>query len=78
MKQVSTWVGNTLADVHCLKTQVFYHITELLLSHQLLSGFVSSVEDHGYLIDIGVSGTNAFLPRQKAQNYIKTVKSGKK
>ncbi|XP_061228578.1 protein RRP5 homolog isoform X2 [Neopsephotus bourkii] len=42
----------------------------------LLSGVVSSVEDHGYLIDIGVSGTNAFLPRQKAQNYIKTVKRG--
>ncbi|KAM9012126.1 protein RRP5 homolog isoform 1-T3 [Ara ararauna] len=47
-----------------------------LASGMLLSGFVSSVEDHGYLIDIGVSGTNAFLPRQKAQNYIKTVKRG--
>ncbi|KAM6306459.1 protein RRP5 homolog [Aegotheles albertisi] len=42
----------------------------------LLSGFVSSVEDHGYLIDIGVNGTHAFLPRQKAQNYIKAVKRG--
>ncbi|KAM9282065.1 protein RRP5 homolog isoform 2-T2 [Cariama cristata] len=42
----------------------------------LLSGFVSSVEDHGYLIDIGVSGTHAFLPRQKAQRYIKAVKRG--
>ncbi|XP_010009634.1 PREDICTED: protein RRP5 homolog [Nestor notabilis] len=47
-----------------------------LASGMLLSGFVSSVEDHGYLIDIGVSGTNAFLPRQKARNYIKTVKRG--
>uniref|UniRef100_A0A8B9ISK9 Protein RRP5 homolog n=1 Tax=Amazona collaria TaxID=241587 RepID=A0A8B9ISK9_9PSIT len=47
-----------------------------LASGMLLSGFVSSVEDHGYLIDIGVSGTNAFLPRQKAQNYIKTAKRG--
>uniref|UniRef100_A0A8C6JJU5 Protein RRP5 homolog n=1 Tax=Melopsittacus undulatus TaxID=13146 RepID=A0A8C6JJU5_MELUD len=47
-----------------------------LASGMLLSGFVSSVEDHGYLIDIGVNGTNAFLPRQKAQNYIKTVKKG--
>ncbi|NXG68658.1 RRP5 protein, partial [Baryphthengus martii] len=42
----------------------------------LLSGFVSSVEDHGYLIDIGVHGTHAFLPRQRAQNYIKAVKRG--
>ncbi|NXF33701.1 RRP5 protein, partial [Nyctibius bracteatus] len=47
-----------------------------LASGMLLSGFVSSVEDHGYLIDIGVSGTHAFLPRQKAQNYIKAVKKG--
>ncbi|NXX86292.1 RRP5 protein, partial [Urocolius indicus] len=42
----------------------------------LLSGIVSSMEDHGYLIDIGVSGTHAFLPRQKAQNYIKAIKRG--
>ncbi|NXT27330.1 RRP5 protein, partial [Syrrhaptes paradoxus] len=47
-----------------------------LASGMLLSGFVSSVEDHGYLIDIGVSGTHAFLPRQKAQNYIKAVMRG--
>ncbi|XP_010127609.1 PREDICTED: protein RRP5 homolog [Chlamydotis macqueenii] len=47
-----------------------------LASGMLLSGIVSSMEDHGYLIDIGVSGTHAFLPRQKAQNYIKAVKRG--
>uniref|UniRef100_A0A8C3B8X6 Protein RRP5 homolog n=1 Tax=Cairina moschata TaxID=8855 RepID=A0A8C3B8X6_CAIMO len=47
-----------------------------LTSGMLLSGFVSSAEDHGYLIDIGVNGTHAFLPRQKAQNYIKAVKRG--
>ncbi|XP_062436335.1 protein RRP5 homolog isoform X1 [Rhea pennata] len=47
-----------------------------LTSGMLLSGLVSSVEDHGYLIDIGVSGTNAFLPRQKARSYIKLVKKG--
>ncbi|KAJ1140728.1 hypothetical protein NDU88_007070, partial [Pleurodeles waltl] len=42
-----------------------------LMPGMLLSGCVSSVEDHGYLIDIGVGGNKAFLPRQKAQNYIK-------
>ncbi|NXP19863.1 RRP5 protein, partial [Scytalopus superciliaris] len=42
----------------------------------LLSGSVSSVEDHGYLIDIGVTGTHAFLPHEKAKNYIKAVKRG--
>ncbi|NXA52839.1 RRP5 protein, partial [Nothocercus julius] len=47
-----------------------------LTAGMLLSGTVSSVEDHGYLIDVGVRGTNAFLPRQKAQNYIKLAKKG--
>ncbi|XP_071604451.1 protein RRP5 homolog [Heliangelus exortis] len=50
--------------------------TLALASGMLLSGFVSSVEDHGYLIDIGVSGTHAFLPREKAQNYIRALKRG--
>ncbi|XP_064000521.1 protein RRP5 homolog [Pogoniulus pusillus] len=50
--------------------------TSALAQGMLLSGFVASVEDHGYLIDIGVSGAHAFLPRQKAQNYVKAVKKG--
>nr|XP_021391992.1 protein RRP5 homolog [Lonchura striata domestica] len=47
-----------------------------LTAGMLLSGSVLSVEDHGYLIDIGVTGTHAFLPHQKAKNYIKAVKKG--
>uniref|UniRef100_A0A8C3DLD0 Protein RRP5 homolog n=1 Tax=Corvus moneduloides TaxID=1196302 RepID=A0A8C3DLD0_CORMO len=47
-----------------------------LAAGMLLSGSVLSVEDHGYLIDIGVTGTHAFLPHQKAKNYIKAVKKG--
>ncbi|XP_073541438.1 protein RRP5 homolog [Phyllobates terribilis] len=35
-----------------------------------LCGCVSSIEDHGYLIDLGIGGTKAFLPRQKAQVYL--------
>ncbi|XP_044293915.1 protein RRP5 homolog isoform X1 [Varanus komodoensis] len=42
----------------------------------LLSGCISSVEDHGYLIDIGVHNTKAFLPRQKAQSYLQSTKKG--
>uniref|UniRef100_A0A8C8RC37 Protein RRP5 homolog n=1 Tax=Pelusios castaneus TaxID=367368 RepID=A0A8C8RC37_9SAUR len=42
----------------------------------LLSGLVSSVEDHGYLIDIGISGTKAFLPRLKSQSDIKSASKG--
>ncbi|NXU93455.1 RRP5 protein, partial [Xiphorhynchus elegans] len=47
-----------------------------LTTGMLLSGSVSSVEDHGYLIDIGVTGTHAFLPYEKAKNYIKAAKRG--
>ncbi|XP_034155929.2 protein RRP5 homolog [Pangasianodon hypophthalmus] len=39
-----------------------------------LSGCVESVEDHGYLIDIGVSGTKAFLPKEKAKDEAETPK----
>ncbi|XP_066549502.1 protein RRP5 homolog [Amia ocellicauda] len=42
-----------------------------LKAGQLLSGIVASIEDHGYLVDIGVSGTKAFLPRQKAKEDLK-------
>ncbi|XP_056385651.1 protein RRP5 homolog isoform X2 [Hyla sarda] len=35
-----------------------------------LSGCVSSIEDHGYLIDLGIGGTKAFLPNKKAQVYL--------
>lgn len=34
---------------------------------QVLSGCVDSVEDHGCIIDIGVKGTKAFLPKKAAQ-----------
>ncbi|NWW78900.1 RRP5 protein, partial [Climacteris rufus] len=47
-----------------------------LTAGMVLSGSVSSMEDHGYLIDIGVTGTHAFLPYQKAKNYVKAVKKG--
>lgn len=44
---------------------------------QTLSGCVESVEDHGYLIDIGVSGTKAFLPKEKTKDEAETSKRGK-
>lgn len=43
---------------------------------QLLTGTVSSLEDHGYLVDIGVEGTRAFLSLQKAQEYIRQKNKG--
>ncbi|XP_060624305.2 protein RRP5 homolog isoform X1 [Anolis sagrei] len=42
----------------------------------LLSGCIASVEDHGYLIDIGIPAAKAFLPRQKAQGYLQSNNKG--
>ncbi|XP_007938068.1 protein RRP5 homolog [Orycteropus afer afer] len=43
-----------------------------------LTGTVSSLEDHGYLVDIGVSGNRAFLPLQKAQEDSRQKNKGAK
>ena len=51
---------------------------ECFLFLQLLTGTVSSLEDHGYLVDIGVSGARAFLPLQKAQEYIRQKNKGER
>ncbi|XP_013924129.1 PREDICTED: protein RRP5 homolog isoform X1 [Thamnophis sirtalis] len=48
----------------------------VLKEGMLLSGCVSSIEDHGYLIDIGIPGTKAFLPRQKAQGSLQSLIKG--
>ncbi|KAK1333495.1 LOW QUALITY PROTEIN: hypothetical protein QTO34_005879 [Cnephaeus nilssonii] len=51
---------------------------EALKPGMLLTGTVSSLEDHGYLVDIGVGGARAFLPLQKAQEYIRQKNKGAK
>ncbi|XP_015350226.1 protein RRP5 homolog isoform X1 [Marmota marmota marmota] len=51
---------------------------EALKPGMLLTGTVSSLEDHGYLVDIGVGGSRAFLPLQKAQDYIQQKNKGAK
>ncbi|XP_054634148.1 protein RRP5 homolog isoform X2 [Dunckerocampus dactyliophorus] len=35
-----------------------------LKAGMVLSGCVDSIEDHGYIVDIGVTGTKAFLPKK--------------
>ncbi|XP_077205715.1 protein RRP5 homolog [Paroedura picta] len=50
--------------------------TAALRTGMLLSGCISSVEDHGYLIDIGVHAAKAFLPREKAQSYFQSKEKG--
>ncbi|XP_034095029.1 protein RRP5 homolog [Gymnodraco acuticeps] len=39
-----------------------------LKAGMVLSGCVDSVEDHGYIVDIGLSGTKAFLPREAVKD----------
>ncbi|XP_037353757.1 protein RRP5 homolog [Talpa occidentalis] len=51
---------------------------EALKPGMLLTGTVSSLEDHGYLVDIGVGGTRAFLPLKNAQEYIRQKNKGAK
>ncbi|KAG7281982.1 hypothetical protein CRUP_003040 [Coryphaenoides rupestris] len=51
----------------------------MLKSGMTLSGCVESVEDHGYLVDIGVGETKAFLPKQVVkdqQNIPEELKVG--
>lgn len=39
-----------------------------LKAGMVLSGCVESVEDHGYIVDIGVSGSKAFLPKNAVKD----------
>lgn len=38
---------------------------------------MESIEDHGFLVDIGVTGTKAFLPKVKTKNEAKALKRGR-
>ncbi|MEE6485919.1 hypothetical protein FKM82_014452 [Ascaphus truei] len=73
---------STAGGFHSVKLSVNpKHVNKALAARSLrtgmlLSGCLSSVEDHGYLIDIGVSGTKAFLPRQKAQVFLNQASKG--
>ena len=44
---------------------------------QVLSGCVSSCEDHGYTVDLGVAGVQAFLSTTDAQEYMDDTDSGR-
>ena len=44
----------------------------------ILTGAVKSIEDHGYVVDVGVNGTRAFLPQKKALKYTELYLPGNK
>ncbi|XP_039590594.1 protein RRP5 homolog [Polypterus senegalus] len=50
--------------------------SDCLTPGMVLSGSVASIEDHGFLIDIGIPGSKAFLPKQKAFDYLKEIGKG--
>jgi len=43
---------------------------------QVLTGCVSSCEDHGYVIDVGLKGTTAFLNSTEAEKYTSAYGEG--
>ena len=47
-----------------------------LLILQFVYGSIGSQEDHGYTLDLGVKGINAFLPNKEAEQYIQSRNSG--
>ncbi|XP_060066718.1 protein RRP5 homolog [Ylistrum balloti] len=40
-----------------------------IIKDLVLHGCIQSLEDHGYVVDIGISGTRAFLNHADAENY---------
>ena len=42
----------------------------------MLIGCVSSCEDHGYVVDIGVKGISAFLKHAEAEKYMNAFDDG--
>uniref|UniRef100_A0AAY4EZL8 Protein RRP5 homolog n=1 Tax=Denticeps clupeoides TaxID=299321 RepID=A0AAY4EZL8_9TELE len=49
---------------------------DALKSGMTISGCVESIEDHGYLVDIGVTGTNAFMPKKMGPDEPKQLMVG--
>jgi len=41
-----------------------------IVKSMILTGAVASVEDHGYIMDMGIPGTSAFLPKANATAFI--------
>ncbi|XP_063818026.1 protein RRP5 homolog [Pseudophryne corroboree] len=75
-------LGTTSSGLNSIKLSLNPKLVNVALAPaslrtgMLVSGCLSSVEDHGYLIDIGVGGTKAFLPLQKAEVYLNQIGKG--
>ncbi|KJE97854.1 hypothetical protein CAOG_007936 [Capsaspora owczarzaki ATCC 30864] len=49
---------------------------ETILPNQIIPASVKSVEDHGYVLSIGLEGVHAFLPKGNSTAYLKARGSG--
>lgn len=47
-----------------------------ILLFKVVTGCVSSCEDHGYIIDLGVKGIYAFLKKAAADEYVQDYNDG--
>lgn len=74
LRCVITKLDTTKGGSLCIKLSVNPKLINKALSAgslkagMVLSGCVDSVEDHGYIVDIGMSGTKAFLPKKPAND----------
>ncbi|XP_074640750.1 protein RRP5 homolog isoform X2 [Tubulanus polymorphus] len=48
-----------------------------LMKGMVIGGFVSSIEDHGYIVDLGIKGIQAFVTTNAAEKYVKNKKNQK-
>lgn len=49
----------------------------LIFDIKALFGSISSVEDRGYVVDLGIKGTKAFMKSLDAEKYIQLHNEGK-
>lgn len=70
-RSVRVTLSMSPTDVHSAYTST--SISESMV----LTGAVSAVEDHGYIIDVGIERTHAFLPKQNAQQFLSRVNEGR-
>ena len=55
----------------------YVHFLMFPSSLQVLCGCISSIEEHGYVADLGVTGIVAFLKKKEAKDYIEDYNDGK-
>ena len=53
-----------------LSTNVFLHLFD---QGRAVRASIKSIEDHGYIIDVGVEDASAFMPTENATAYLKLV-----